>query len=237
MRCFRLAHSGVVLEHEGSALVIDPGNFSEAEEIDSMLHAAQPITGIVITHEHADHWTPEVIQIIRATAANAPIFTTEATSTALANAGITDSVHVVAEGDRHEAGGFTLDFYGRRHEQLHSSVPLVDNVGVRVNGAFAWGGDSLVRPPFRIDTLGIPVGSPWSNIAQVMDFVLDAMPKRAYLTHDGMLSANGLGMFRSRVEWCLAQTGGELITLPRLDGDPGARFDLGEVSIDDPPRI
>ncbi|MBL5973167.1 MAG: MBL fold metallo-hydrolase [Candidatus Leucobacter sulfamidivorax] len=226
MQCFRLSHAGFVIEDGGSALVIDPGNFSDERELGAALDSAAPIAALVITHEHPDHWTAENVAAVRSAAPDAPIFTTAPTAAALAAAGIEDGVHTVRDGDAREAGPFSLEFYGRRHELLHSSIPVVDNVGVRVNGVFAYGGDSLMRPPFPVDLLGVPIGSPWSNLSQVMDFVIDAAPRRAYLTHDGMLSAKGLGLFAQRVQWCLERVGGELVTPPRLDGDPGARLAL-----------
>lgn len=225
MRAFRLSHAGVVLETEGRSLVIDPGSFSAGDELSAALTAALPVAGLVITHEHADHWTPDTVAAVRAAAPDAPIFTTAATASALAAAGF-DGVTIVVEGDTARVGPFRTSFYGHRHEVLHASIPVIENVGVRVNDVFAYGGDDLTRPPFRADLLGVPIGSPWSNLAQVMDFVLKAAPRRAYLTHDGMLSSAGLGLFRSRVEWCLTQVGGALVELPRIGTDPGARFDL-----------
>lgn len=225
MQCFRLSHAGVVVELSGASLFIDPGNFSDAEELSAAMATAAPIAALVITHEHADHWTPENVATIREAAPEAPIFTTAATAQALEHSGISGAT-VVREGDRFDVGPFSIDFYGGRHEMLHSSIPPIDNVGVRVNDRFAWGGDALGRPPFTIDTLGVPVGSPWSNIAQVMDFVLDAKPRRAFLTHDGMLSVRGHALFAQRVEWCLAQSGGTLVKLPHVLADPGARYKL-----------
>lgn len=234
MQCFRLSHAGLVVEQgEGpdrAALIIDPGDFSDEHELGAALASAAPVAGIVVTHEHADHWTPQNLAAIRRVAPEAPILTTQATADALAEAGVA-GVTVVRESDRIEAGPFVLDFYGRRHEVLHSSIPVIDNIGVQVNGTLAWGGDSLARPPFRADVLGVPIGSPWSNIAQVMDFVLTAAPRRAFLTHDGMLSRRGLGLFTQRVQGCLSQYGGELLEVPRIDVDPRARLDLGSPSI------
>lgn len=226
MQCFRLSHAGFVIELDDAALFIDPGNFSDAAELGTALDAAPAPAALVITHEHADHWTPENIAAVRAAAPDAPIYTTAATALALASQGISDNVHTVHEGDAAEVGPFSLEFYGRRHEQLHSSIPVVDNIGVRVNDTFACGGDSLMRPPFHADVLGVPIGSPWSNLSQVMDFVIDAAPERAYFTHDGMLSPAGHGLFTQRVSWCLEQVGGELISPPRLDGDTSARLSI-----------
>lgn len=231
MQCFRLSHAGVVLELDGAALLIDPGNFSEGAEFTSALASAAPPAALVITHEHPDHWTPANVSAVRQVAPEAPILTTAATAAALEAAGISDRVTVVREGDRVDAGPFRLEFYGGRHELLHASLPVVDNVGVRVNSTFAYGGDSLMRPPFPADVLGVPIGSPWSNLSQVMNFVIDAQPRRAYLTHDGMLSPAGRNMYTQRVQWCLDQVGGELIALPRIDEDPAARLDLGTAAL------
>lgn len=219
MEGFRLSHAGLIVEHEETSLVLDPGDFSSEQELSAALDAAAPVAGLVITHEHADHWTLRNVIAVRERAVQRdafPIFTTASTAAALTEAGF-GNVTVVAGGDTAVAGDFALEFYGGRHEILHRSIPGIDNVGVRVNGSLAWGGDSLIRPDFTADFLGVPAGSPWSNIAQVMDFVLDAAPKRAYLTHDGMLSDRGRALYAQRVGWCLAQTGGELVELPRAD--------------------
>ncbi|MFC7765665.1 MBL fold metallo-hydrolase [Leucobacter soli] len=206
-----------------------PGRFLRQGEIAAAIaavHAASaPPAGIVITHEHRDHWTPENVTAIREAALGIPILTTQATAETLAEAGI-DGARVVLPGDRITAGPFELEFYGGRHELLHSSIPVIENVGVRIDDTLAWGGDSLVHPPFRADALGIPIGSPWSNLAQVLDFTLNAAPRRAYLTHDGILSERGLGLFTQRVRACLEQAGGELIRLPHVVKDPGARLEL-----------
>lgn len=221
MQCFRLSHAGLVVERDGAALIIDPGDFSREREMTSALTAIASVAGVVITHEHPDHWTPGHITAIRRKAEQqgdprVPIFTTTATGRALRDAGI-DDVTVVHSGDALQAGGFALEFYGGLHEVLHRSIPRIENVGVKVDGRLAWGGDSLADPPVGIDLLGIPIGSPWSNIGQVMDFALAAAPRQAYLTHDGMLSERGRALFTQRVSWCLAQTGGELVELHPAD--------------------
>lgn len=226
MRCFRLSHAGIVVEHDGASIVVDAGNFTSPAELETALHSADLVAAIVITHEHADHWTPENVKALREVSPHAPIFTTAATAKALADLGIAREVHVTKESDRAQAGPFALDFYGRRHEVLHSSISVIENIGVRINETLAWGGDSLTRPPFEADVLGVPIGSPWSNLSQVMDFVLNAAPRRAYLTHDGMLSTAGLGLFTARVKWCLDQYGGQLVQLPFAGADHGARFEL-----------
>lgn len=225
MRCFRLSHAGVILDNSYASLVVDPGSFSTTEELAAALSHVSPPAGVVITHEHPDHWLPDHLEQILERAPGCPIFTTQATATALAAASI-PGAHVVASGDSVMAGPFELQFYGGTHEVIHSSIPVIENVGVRVNRVFAYGGDSLVPPPFATEVLGVPIGAPWSNVAQVMDFVLAARPRRAYLTHDGMLSAAGHALFSARVRDCLDTYGGELLDTPSPTDGNSFAFDM-----------
>lgn len=232
MHCFRLSHAGIVVEHDGRSLVIDPGDYSDERELSAALAAADPIVAIVITHEHVDHWTPENVALLRAAAPEAPIYTTAATAEGLAEAGIVVDVVVAGEGDRVQAGPFVLEFTGRRHAVPHMNTAVFDNIGVRVNGVLSWGGDSLSRSPLPVDTLGVPVlAAPWGSVSQLTDFVLESAPRRAFVTHDGLLSDRGVQNVRNRVQWCLDQLGGEFVVLPHIADDPRARFDLGDALV------
>ena len=57
MRITKFGHSCVRLSHDGSDVVIDPGGWSETEALDG-------VAAVLVTHEHADHWT---IDQLRAT--------------------------------------------------------------------------------------------------------------------------------------------------------------------------
>src|SRR6218665_1205216 len=218
MQCFRLPHAGLVIERDGNALILDPGDFCRDRDIAAALTAIRSDWAVVIAHEQADHGTPEPVAAIRQKSERqgepkVPIFTTAATARALEEAGI-DEATIARPGETIRVGEFELEFYGGMHELLHRSIPRIENIGVKVDGRLAWGGDSLADPPIGVELLGIPIGSPWSSIAQVMDFALAAAPRSAYLTHDGMLSERGRALFTQRVKWCLDQTGGELVDLP-----------------------
>jgi hypothetical protein len=43
-------------------------------------------------------------------------------------------------------GPFTLRFFGGRHSVIHESIPVIDNVGVLVDDAFYYPGDSYAAP-------------------------------------------------------------------------------------------
>jgi L-ascorbate metabolism protein UlaG (beta-lactamase superfamily) len=211
MRVTKFEHAALRLEKDGAALVIDPGAFSRPVP-------AGDVVGIVLTHEHPDHWTPEQLDLLLAANPGIPIFAPEGA----ARAADAYDVTVVKPGDELAVGAFSLRFFGGTHAEIHSSIPLIDNVGVLVDDAFYYPGDSYSVPAGAVvELLAAPIGAPWLKIGEAMDFVLEVAPRRAFGTHDGTLSPAGLGMHRARLQWAVAQDGGSFLEL-----EPGDSAEL-----------
>ena len=68
MKLTKLEHAALILELHGQKLFIDPGSFTDPV-LDPVSAAA-----IVITHEHADHWTPAQLNRILALNPGIPIY-------------------------------------------------------------------------------------------------------------------------------------------------------------------
>lgn len=212
MRVTKHEHACLRLELENRMLLIDPGSFTLP------LSGLRHVVAVVVTHEHPDHWTPEHLTRIRQQFPDVPVYAPAGVAAAAAG----EEIVVVAPGDTIEAGPFTLRFFGGRHSVIHESIPVVDNVGVLVNDAFYYPGDSYALPDgAAVDLLAAPVGAPWLKIGDAMDFVLAVAPRRAFATHDMTLSRAGLDMGRARLTWAVQQGGGEFVTL-----DPGESTDL-----------
>ncbi|MER7797582.1 MBL fold metallo-hydrolase [Microbacterium sp. NPDC096154] len=212
MRITKHEHAALRVDAEGRTLLIDPGSFT------SPLSDLHTLDAIVITHEHADHWTPEQLARIFTAAPDVPIYTTAAVATAIED----HLPAVVLPGDVIEVGPFTLRFFGGAHEQIHSSLPIVDNVGVLVNDELYYPGDSYAVPEgVAVGTLAVPVGGPWLRLGDAMDFVLDVKPTRAFGTHDMTLSVTGRRMHLSRLQWATEQNGGSFHPL-----DPGDSLEI-----------
>jgi L-ascorbate metabolism protein UlaG (beta-lactamase superfamily) len=176
------------------------------------------VVAIVITHEHADHWTSDHLDRILGTFPGIPIYGPEGVAKAAADYDIT----IVRPGDVMEVEPFRLEFFGGRHALIHESVPVVDNVGVLVNDEFYYPGDSYAVPEGReVKLLAAPVGAPWLKIGEAMDFVLAVAPRRVFGTHDLTLSVAGRDTGRLRLGWAAEQHGGELVNL-----DPGDSTDV-----------
>ena len=212
MRITKFEHATLTLETDGDKLVIDPGSYTVP------LDGLANVVAVVITHEHPDHWTPDHLDRVLAAAPGIPIYAPEGVAKAAAGYEIT----VVAPRDTVTAGAFTLEFFGGSHAVIHESIPVIDNVGVLVNGRFYYPGDSYAVPQGAdVTLLAAPVGAPWLKIGEAMDFVLAVAPRRAFGTHDMTLSVIGRDMGRARLRWAVEQGGGEFLAL-----DPGESTDI-----------
>lgn len=212
MRVTKYEHATLRVEVSGKQIIIDPGVFT------SPLTDVNDVIGIVLTHEHPDHWTAEHLDRLLKATGGVPIFGPAGVARAAAGYDVT----VVHPGDTVELDPFRLEFFGGRHAVIHESIPVIDNVGVLVNGAFYYPGDSYAVPKGAdVQLLAAPIGAPWLKIGEAMDFVLAVEPRRAFGTHDMTLSVSGREMARARLQWATEQHGGEFLSL-----DPGDSADV-----------
>lgn len=212
MRVTKHEHATLFIEDSGKALVVDPGSFTNP------LLELQSLVGIVLTHEHPDHWTPEHLDRIHKATGGVPIYAPQG----VANAAVGYDITVVKPGDTVDLAPFTLRFFGGKHAVIHETIPVVDNVGVLVNDTFYYPGDSYTVPKgVDVALLAAPVGAPWLKIGDAMDFVLAVKPRLAFGTHDMTLSVIGRNMGRARLKWATEQNGGEFLEL-----DPGQSADI-----------
>ncbi|BDI21793.1 MBL fold metallo-hydrolase [Herbiconiux sp. L3-i23] len=212
MRVTKLEHAALQIQQGGKTLFVDPGSFT------TPITDASNTVAIVITHEHPDHWTPEQLKRILDSNPDAPIFAPEGVARAAADFDVT----VVHAGDTIEVDPFTLRFFGGRHAVIHSSIPVIDNLGVLVNDTLFYPGDSFTVPEgVEVDTLATPAWAPWMKISEAIDYVLEVAPKRAFPMHDMGLSQIGKNLSYGRLKDATEQGGGEFFPL-----QPGETLDV-----------
>ena len=212
MRLTKLEHACLVLEDSGKTLIVDPGSFT------TPLVGTKNVVAIVITHEHADHWTDDQLKRILEQNPDARLFGPEGVATAASDFDIT----TVSSGDQIVVGPFTLRFFGEKHAVIHSSIPVVDNVGVLINDVLYYAGDSFTIPEgVTVDTLAVPAGAPWLKISEVMDYVMAVKPRRSFPTHEMLLSVAGKTISNARIQGATEDGGGEFFAL-----EPGDTLDL-----------
>jgi len=204
-------HACLVLQKEGTALVIDPGVFTAPFDVENLV-------AIVITHEHADHVTAEHLDRLLAAAPDIPLY---------APAGVAAAMpgyrwHTVSAGETRAITPFALRFTGGVHATIHSSIPAIDNLGVVVNDQLYYPGDSFTVLDEPIDTLAVPASAPWLKIGEVMDFVAASQARRAFPVHEMVSSEAGRSMANGRIESVQLKNGGLFQVLA-----PGESLDLG----------
>jgi L-ascorbate metabolism protein UlaG (beta-lactamase superfamily) len=210
MKVTKYEHATLVISSQDKQLVIDPGVFLTPPDFSDTV-------AVVITHEHADHWTDQNLRLLLEKSPDAKIYGPQGVATAASGFEVT----VVKAGDVIEVEPFTLEFFGEKHAVIHESVPVPENVGVLVNDELYYAGDSYTVPGKPVGTLAAPIGAPWLKIGDSIDYVLEVKPKHAFYIHDMTLSAAGKGMASDRLKWATEQNGGDYHPL-----EVGDSFDI-----------
>ncbi|MFS0730880.1 MBL fold metallo-hydrolase [Curtobacterium sp. 1P10AnD] len=205
MEVTKLEHACQVLTRDGARLVLDPGNFTRPVDVTG-------VVGVVVTHAHPDHVTPEQIQRILAANPGAVVIGPAGVADALADSGL--AVDVVTDGDARTVGPFDLTFHGTRHNVIHSTVPVIDNTGVLVDGRLFHPGDAYTVPSAPVEVLATPIGAPWLKIGELMDWVAAVAPRRAYPVHEATLSEIGLDMHVGRLREVVEPDGEVVVIAP-----------------------
>ncbi|HWT40332.1 MAG TPA: MBL fold metallo-hydrolase [Dongiaceae bacterium] len=206
MKLTKFEHACLVLEKEGTTLVIDPGNYSHDFIMPSH------VDGIVITHEHPDHLDQALIGKILAANPKAAIIAHESITGQFSDHP-TIPAHV---GETHTVGAFTLQFFGGTHASISSSMQVPPNLGVLVDSHLYYPGDSFAIPEgVQVVELAIPVSAPWLKISETIDFLNAVKPHLAFPTHDAILSNEG----KALVDKLIGSTAHSLgAVYKRLDG-------------------
>ncbi|MHB9858050.1 MBL fold metallo-hydrolase [Streptomyces sp. YIM S03343] len=181
MKLTKKTHACVRLEKDGRTLVIDPGMFSEQD-------AADGVEAILVTHEHADHFDEARLRAALEADQGLELWTLRSVADKL-TAAFPGRVHTVGHGDTFTAAGFDIQVHGELHAVIHPDIPRITNVGYLVDGGRVFHpGDALTVPDRPVETLMLPVMAPWNKIAEVIEYVREVKPQRAYDIHDALLT-------------------------------------------------
>ncbi|WP_457207693.1 MBL fold metallo-hydrolase [Nocardioides sp. P5_C9_2] len=192
MRLTKFGHACVRIEHEGAVVVLDPGVFSEPEALDGA-------TGVLITHEHADHVHPELLR-----RSDAPIWTIEAVARLLREQApdVAERVRVVRPGVHLDVSGLAVEVVGEKHAVIHPDYDRFDNSGYLLTvgeESVYHPGDALTAPGRPVDLLLAPVSAPWLKVSEAVDFVREVGAPRSLGIHDRVYSDIGLDMVASHM--------------------------------------
>ncbi|PWH07954.1 MBL fold metallo-hydrolase [Brachybacterium endophyticum] len=204
MRIRHLGHSCLAVEAADTRVLVDPGSFSDAEDV----LAAGPYDAVAITHQHADHVAPALLARVLEASPQALVLAepqtaaglrgeTELPGGAFEGTLPADRLVELPAGSSQRAGGIEVAAVGGDHAVIHPDIPRVGNSGLVLStpGEPRLGitGDSLEEvPEFEgIDVLAFAVVAPWSKMRETIDFLRAVRPGLALPVHDAVVSTQG----------------------------------------------
>jgi L-ascorbate metabolism protein UlaG (beta-lactamase superfamily) len=205
-------HACVRVEHDGQALVIDPGAFTEPTALDGA-------DALLITHEHVDHFAPE--RVLAAAETNPALRIWTNWDVAAKLPGLGDRVTVVGHGDAVQCAGIEVEVYGEWHAEIHRDLPRLRNTGFLLNGTVFHPGDALTAPDRPVSTLLLPLYAPWTTVGNLVDYLRSLAPSQALAVHDAAINEIGLAMLGG-----LLGDGGPGTGVPFTRLAPGESVDL-----------
>lgn len=181
MKLTKYQHACFVLEQDGQALIVDPGEYSHDFAV------PDNVVGVVLTHQHPDHFDDSKLSDIVRRCPEVTVYAPDDTPL--------DHSHVIATpGETVNVGNFTLTFAGGDHAIIDHSIPRIRNIGVMINDLLYYPGDSFTQPDQPVHTLLLPVAAPWMKISEALDFIRAVRPQNVVPTHDAILSEAGRGI-------------------------------------------
>ncbi len=196
----RLSDSCVLVTTDEHATMFDPGFHTfESGEVD--LETIGDVTRIVISHEHADHVSPDFIRWVRDRNSDLAIHCNPKVASILEEADIAADIGVPE--------GMTAE------DVLHEPLPTgaqPPNRAFTLTEAFTHPGDSQGLSE-SAPVLALPLMAPWTSITRSVAFAKRLSPDQVIPIHDFYLSASGRDFARRLGVLGLDGTGIELVPL------------------------
>ncbi len=204
----KYAHSCVRLQNADGALVVDPGTFSGADELEQALDGVE---AVLVTHEHPDHLDVETVSRLLRERPDLRVWGPAPIAALLHEH--RDRVSVVGVGESFEAGGLAVSTHGGQHALIHPSIPVVPNVAYLVDGSVLHPGDAFTVPAQPVETLLLAVHAPWSAVGEVLDHLIAVRAGTVHAIHDGLLNDRGRALVDGHVDRVAAAYGSAYVPL------------------------
>lgn len=167
----KYVHSCLVVETDDRVAVFDPGSMSESA---LNVEGLAQVDDIFITHEHRDHFSPDLIKKLHAKFPKATIVTTAAVVAKLKELGI-DAVNQPLEG---------VMFFKSPHEETAPLLsPTPEEVGIHYLDILSHPGDSHSFTETK-EILALPVQAPWGSSVNALKLGLKLKPRYILPIHD-----------------------------------------------------
>src|SRR3989344_2278196 len=183
MRITKLGHSCLTMEEHGVKILFDPGTYSSGHE------NVRDLDAMLITHQHPDHYSLDLVKMILSNNPGALIITNGEVGALLKDAGI--KFESLEDGGKLKVKDVEIEGLGKEHAFIYDTVKAVVNTGYLVAGRFFHPGDNFYDPGRNIEILGLPVSAPRMKLAEALDYFKKIKPKNVFPIHDGNLKVFG----------------------------------------------
>lgn len=210
----KIGHSCLLLEENGKRLLIDPGTWAFAPIGAMQPEDIGPVDVVLFTHEHADHFSVDVLK--RIAAMHMPrIISHESIQKLLAKEGI--QCEVLLPEQEMTVEEFRIRGIKADHGDL--IVPKPENMGFLVNNAVFVSGDSLTFEAVSCEVFAMPLGGPWMRLKDAVEKTKALKPKVVVPVHDAFIKDFFLVRLYETVTRVLKEEGIECLLLT-----PGEKF-------------
>lgn len=193
----KLVHACLLVEAGDKRILMDPGIFTWNDERFD-LSMVEGVDRILITHEHADHVSIDLVQATLERSNDAEVETTEAMSRILSEQNI----------DSTSSG---TPRFAAPHERIPMG-PGPQNTGFHVEGVLSHPGDSHSFVE-TMSILAMPFIAPWGSLTAATDRVRLVRPIYVIPVHDWFLSDEGREFMYRLAKWGLAEDDIELVEI------------------------
>lgn len=180
MQITKIGHCCLVLKVEEVTIMTDPGSFTIEEQ-----EKVTGLDGIVITHEHADHFHIDSVKVLIKNNPTAVVITNSAVGKLLDAEGIAHTV--VGDGQTGDIKGVAIEGFGTEHAVVYGNMGPCENTGYMIAHKFYFPGDNFHAPGKAVDVLALPVAGPWMKTSECVDFAKLIKARIALGVHDGLI--------------------------------------------------
>lgn len=169
MKITKLGHSCLLVEVPAPVnrtAIFDPGVYSQVD-----IASLEFLDDIVITHEHPDHYDPDVMKKLTEKFPKVRIKTPSTMVPKLEGISVTTDA---VDG---------IEIFDARHEGHGPFLVPPENIGVHYLGKLSHPGDSHSFLETK-DILALPVTAPWGSTDRAVQLALQIKPKHILPIHD-----------------------------------------------------